>query len=45
MTAENILDDYTIEEDDIYKVDTSQEIVIWDSLPQNICLLMLVIFW
>jgi hypothetical protein len=36
MTAENILDDYTIEEDDIYKVDTSQEIVIWDSLPKHL---------
>jgi len=26
MTAENILNDYNIKEDDIYKVDISQEI-------------------
>jgi hypothetical protein len=36
MTAENILNDYTIEEDDISKVDTSQEIVIWNSLPKHL---------
>ena len=38
MTAENILNDYNIKEDDIYKVDISQEIetVIQDSLPKHL---------
>jgi len=36
MTANNILADYNAELDDEYKVDTSQELVIWDSLPKSL---------
>ncbi|ORX43101.1 hypothetical protein BCR32DRAFT_308795 [Anaeromyces robustus] len=36
MTANNILADYKVEEDDEYKVDTTQELVIWDSLPKSL---------
>ncbi|KAG4108358.1 hypothetical protein H8356DRAFT_918592 [Neocallimastix lanati (nom. inval.)] len=36
MTAKNILKEYDIKDDDLYKVDISQEIVIWNSLPKDL---------
>jgi len=36
MTAKNILKEYDIKNDDLYKVDISQEIIVWDSLPKDL---------
>jgi len=36
MTDDNYLADYNIKKEDEYKINTKQELVIWDSLPKSL---------